>query len=983
MTIPNQGLSLPRVGNASGPTQAIAVDLPAPGLPAPKLSAPGLSAPGPLVPGLLRPRLLALVKTIRGQILLAFLIMTALAGVIGLDASYRIERGGALVTETYDGSLMAINYARAAAADFALMQVAGLRLAQATDPAAQFLLEGQLAELMQSLVEDLEIASDRSQSPRSKQAAARAEAAVKTWDRARRQAGAAAAAAPDPLASHVQAANGQIELLVNYTAGEGFSHRQHARAAVSEDWWLNAGAIAAALLVSALVAWLLARHIVRQVATASDVAGLIARGELDGPMPQGGGDELGALLQSLAVMRGNLRSLVQREVAQRQSAQGRLLDAMESSHEGIVVVDSEGRVVLANNQALAALGCGDAAAQAVTGMEWPALAVNLPRPEVQGEVAMVDGRWLNISRSPTREGGFVAVIGDISASKQQGARLEATNAQLDTALAGMSQGLCLFDAEGRLAVVNARYSELFRLPPGCVRPGLTLLELIALRVKHGNHAGSSVETLAVEEMTAVEGRKPASFSLQLTDGRVLAALLRPAPGQGWAITYEDVTERRQAEEKVVYMARHDALTHLPNRTLFAERLQHALGENGRAAGMAVLCLDLDRFKAVNDLLGHAAGDLLLQIVAARLQRCVRAGDMVSRMGGDEFTIIQAGPYSAEAATALARRVVEVTNEVYDLDGRRASVGVSIGIAVAPGDGILPEVLLRNADTALYRAKAEGRGTWRFFEPGMDASLRARHAMERALRDALGNEEFGLRYQPIYDLRCDRVCGFEALLRWSSPILGEVPPAEFVPIAEELGLMDAIGGWVLRQACLEAAGWPDPLGVSVNVSPTQFAAGHLVSDVSEALQLAGLPARRLVLEVTEAVLLAQGTSNLAIVRSLRDLGVRASLDDFGMGYSSLSGLTAFPIDQIKIDRSFIHGLGDAGTVVVVRAIMRLAASLSMRVVAEGVETRAQLQWLREEGCDHVQGHLLSRPLSPSGVPALFDLQVSAPELPELA
>ncbi len=967
-TIPNQGRGLPHGGNADAPTQATAVDLLAPRL---------------LAPRLLAPRLLALVRTIRGQILLAFLVMTVLAGVIDLDASYRIERGGALVTETYDGSLMAINYARAAAADFALMQVAGLRLTQVTDRTPQSLLEGQLAELMQSLVEDLEIASDRSQSPRSKQAAARAEAAVEDWDQARRRAGAAVAAMPDPLASHVQAANLQIELLVNYTAGDGFSYRQRARAAVSEDWWLNAGVIAAALLVSILVTWLLARHIVRQVAAASNVAGLIAQGQLDGPMPQGGADELGALLQSLAVMRGNLRSLVQREVAQRQSAQGRLLDAMESLHEGIVVVDCERRVVLANTQALAALGCSDAAAQAVTGMEWSALAVHLPRPEVQGEVAMADGRWLNISRSPTREGGFVAVIGDISASKEQGAHLEATNAQLDTALASMSQGLCLFNAEGRLAVVNARYSELFHLPPGCVRPGLTLLDLIALRVKHGNHAKSSVEILAVEEMTAVEGRKPASFSLQLTDGRILAALLRPAPEQGWAITYEDVTERRQAEEKVVYMARHDALTCLPNRTLFAERLQHALGENDRAAGMAVLCLDLDRFKAVNDLLGHAAGDMLLQLVAERLQRCVRAGDMVSRMGGDEFTIIQAGPYSAEAATTLARRVVEVTNEVYDLDGRRATVGVSIGIAVAPGDGILPEVLLRNADTALYRAKAEGRGTWRFFDPGMDASIRARHAMGCALREALGNEEFGIRYQPIYDLRCDRVCGFEALLRWSSPTLGEVPPAEFVPVAEELGLMDAIGGWVLRQACLEAARWPDPLGVSVNVSPAQFAAGHLVSNVSEALQLAGLPARRLVLEVTEAVLLAHGTSNLAIVRSLRDLGVRASLDDFGMGYSSLSGLTAFPIDQIKIDRSFIRGLGDAGTVVVVRAIMSLAASLSMRVVAEGVETRSQLQWLREEGCDHMQGHLLSRPLSPSNVPALFDLRISALELPDLA
>ena len=929
-------------------------------------------------------RLLASGRTIRGQILVAFLVMTGLAGVIGLHASYRIEHGGALVTGTYDGSLMAINYARAASADFALMQVTGLRLAQAADGASQSLLEGELAELMRSLAEDLDIAGDRSQSPRSKQVAARARAAVEDWDQARRRAGARAAATPDPLASHVQAANRQMELLVNYTAGDGFSYRQRARAAVSEDWWLNAGAIATALLFSALVAWLLARHIVRQVAAASDVASRIAQGQLDGPMPPGGQDELGTLLQSLAVMRDNLRLLVQREVVQRQSAQGRLLDAMESSHEGIVVVDRERRVVLANTQALAALGCGDrAAAHAAAGMDWPALAARLPRPEVEGEVAMADGRWLNISRSPTREGGFVAVIGDISASREQGARLEAINAQLDTALASMSQGLCLFDAEGRLAVVNARYSELFRLPPGCVRPGLSLLELVTLRAEHGNHAGATVESLAMEEMAAVERREPASFSLHLTDGRTLAALLRPVPAGGWAVTYEDVTERRQAERRVVFMARHDALTRLPNRTLFAERLQQALGGTGLAAGMAVLCLDLDRFKAVNDLLGHAMGDLLLQMVAERLQRCVRAEDTVSRMGGDEFTIIQAGPYSAEATAALARRVIEVTNEVYDLDGRRATVGVSVGIAVAPKDGASPDVLLRNADMALYRAKAEGRGTWRFFEPAMSASTRARRAMGSALREALGNKEFQVRYQPTYDLRRDRVCGFEALLRWNNPAQGEVPPAEFVPIAEELGLMDAIGRWVLHQACVEAARWPDHLGVSVNVSPGQFAAGQLLPTVTDALQLAGLPARRLTLEVTEAVLLAQGTSNLSIVRSLRDLGVRASLDDFGMGYSSLSGLTAFPIDQIKIDRSFIRGLDDPGTVVVVRAIMSLAASLSMRAIAEGVETRSQLQWLREEGCDQVQGHLLSKPLLPPGVPALFGFRMDASELPELA
>ena len=922
-------------------------------------------------------RLLVLGRTIRGQILLAFLVMTCISGAIGLHASYRIEHGGALVTDTYDGPLMAINYARAAAADFALMQVAAARLAQAPDDASRSRVEGQLAELKRSLTEDLEIARDRSRSPRAGQAALRAQAAIDAWDQARRDAGPRAQASPDdPLAGQVQAADREIELLVNYTAGDGFIYRQRARAAVLEDWWLNIAALAAALVFSTLVVWLLARHILRQVAAASDVAGRIASGELDGPMPRGGQDELGALLQSLAAMRGNLRSMMQREVALRQSAQGRLLDAVESSHEGIVVVDRDGCVVLANDQAVAALGWqGQAAAERVVGIAWAKLAAGLPRANHRGEVAMPGGRWLNISRGATREGGFVAVIADITALKEQGTRLEAINLRLDTALANMSQGLCLFDAEGKLAVVNERYSELFHLPPGRVRLGLTLLELIALRVEHGNHAGVTVETLVMEKMAVVERRKPGALTMPLSDGRVLSILLRPAPKGGWAITYEDVTERRRAEEKVVFMARHDALTQLPNRTLFSECLLQALGAMGRTQGLAVLCLDLDRFKVVNDTLGHAAGDLLLKAVAERLRGCLRHGDTVSRVGGDEFTIIQAGPYSREGAIALAERIIAATNEHYDLDGQRATVGVSIGIAVAPRDGVSPDPLLRNADMALYRAKSEGRGIWRFFEPEMDASIRARRAMGAALHDALANGELELRYQPIYDLDYDRVRAFEALLRWRHPELGYVQPSEFIPIAEELGLMVPLGRWVLHQACAEAARWPAHISVSVNVSPAQFGSGQLIQAVADALRSARLPGARLSLEVTETVLFSKSKTSLAVIEELRRMGVRTSLDDFGTGYSSLSYLATFPIDQIKIDQSFIRNLREAGTAVIVRAIIGLADSLSLRVVAEGVETVDQMQWLRDAGCDDVQGYLLAEPSDPQDLAGFFGMRVA--------
>lgn len=929
--------------------------------------------------------MLAMAGTIRSQILLAFLIMTAITGVIGLHASYRIEHGGALVTETYDGSLMAINYARAASADFALMQVAAGRYAQAADERMRTELKARLVGLGHSLDEDLEIAAERSQSARAAQTAVRAQAAVAAWDGAWRQ-GNTTPAAENAIESYVRAADHEIDLLINYTAGDGFSYRQHARAAVSEDWWLNISGLTAAVLLSAAVAWLLAHHIVRQVAIASDVASRIAQGQLDGAMPEGGQDELGVLLDSLATMRENLRGMIQREVSQRQSAQGRLLDAMESSHEGIVVVDRDGCVVLANGQALAALewrhgGAGHASyaqmqipVRAIIGEQWSLLSAPLPTPEAQGEVAMRSGRWLNISRSATREGGFVAVMSDITTQKEQGARLKATNLRLDTALDNMSQGLCLFDADGRLTVVNARYSEIFQLPPGRVRVGLNILEMIAMRVEHGNHPSSTVESLVLAKMAAVGRRVPTTFSMPITGGRTLSVSMRPAPNGGWASTYEDVTERRAAEEKVVFMARHDALTRLPNRTLFVERMQQALMGLNEGLAFAVLCLDLDRFKDVNDTLGHAIGDVLLRTVSERLLSCVRATDTVSRVGGDEFTIIQIAPQSRGEIEALARRIIEVATEPYDLEGRRATIGISIGIAVAQAndmtvndltaDGTTADVLLRNADMALYRAKADGRGTWRFFEPEMDTSIRARRALSNDLAEALERGEFELLYQPVCDLRRERVGAFEALLRWQHPVRGEIPPLEFIPIAEEMGFILPLGEWVLQQACLEAARWPDHVSVAVNVSPAQFRTDQLVQTVMTALQSAGLPAQRLILEITETVLLSHSPATLATMRELRAMGVRISLDDFGTGFSSLGYLSKFPIDQIKIDQSFVRNLGSTNTGAVVHAIIDLAARLSMRVVAEGVETLAQVHWLREERCDDVQGFFLAQPLAPS-------------------
>jgi diguanylate cyclase (GGDEF)-like protein len=430
---------------------------------------------------------------------------------------------------------------------------------------------------------------------------------------------------------------------------------------------------------------------------------------------------------------------------------------------------------------------------------------------------------------------------------------------------------------------------------------------------------------------------------------------------GWVETFEDITERRQAEEKIAYMARHDGLTDLANRLLFREHLENAIAGLGRSKGFAVLYLDLDHFKYVNDTLGHDGGDRVLQIAAARLCDVVRETDVVARCGGDEFAILQEESNQPAAATALARRLVEVMNAPMMLDGTQAPIGVSVGIALAPTDGADADQLLKNADMALYRAKSDGRGTYRFFEPEMDAQMQARRSLELDLRAAIVNGEFELYYQPIIDMTSNEVTSFEALLRWLHPTRGLVGPLEFIPLAEETGLIVPIGEWVLREACAQAARWPEHVHVAVNLSPTQFRKGDLVTLVMSALSASGVAPHRLELEITETALLQDSDATLATLHRLRSLGVAISMDDFGTGYSSLSYLRKFPFDKIKIDQSFIRDLGDGSdSLAIVRAVTGLGSSLGMATIAEGVETSEQLKRLRAEGCTKAQGFLFGAP-----------------------
>jgi diguanylate cyclase (GGDEF)-like protein len=453
-----------------------------------------------------------------------------------------------------------------------------------------------------------------------------------------------------------------------------------------------------------------------------------------------------------------------------------------------------------------------------------------------------------------------------------------------------------------------------------------------------------------------------AFSQELRDGRVIAVSHQARATGGWVAVHEDITERRRTEAQISYLARHDVLTGLPNRMRFREHLELALLRMQRGENFGVLCLDLDHFKGVNDTLGHPFGDVLLKAVADRLRQCVAEGDTVARLGGDEFAIIRVDVERPEEVNILALKLVEALAVPYELDGNEIIVSISIGIALAPDDGTSPAQLLKNADMAMYRAKADGRGTRRFFEPEMDARVQARRALELDLRRAIIQGEFELHYQPLIDIKSEAITGFEALIRWNHSERGLVPPSEFIPLAEETGLIVPLGEWVLRTACAEASTWPSHIKVAVNLSAMQFKNRKLVEVIMNSLATASLSPYRLELEITESVLLQDDDATLAMLHQMRGLGVRISMDDFGTGYSSLSYLRKFPFDKIKIDQSFIRDLSPGDdSIAIVRAVASLAASLNIATVAEGVETADQLGIARAEGCTEVQGYFFSPPV----------------------
>jgi diguanylate cyclase (GGDEF)-like protein len=470
-----------------------------------------------------------------------------------------------------------------------------------------------------------------------------------------------------------------------------------------------------------------------------------------------------------------------------------------------------------------------------------------------------------------------------------------------------------------------------------------------------------MEKIRKQRCELLDARSRGTFAWNLTDGRTLMITHQPMEN-GWLTTYLDITERRAVEAKISHMAHHDALTDLPNRVLFREKLERALAFSRRGSQLALLCLGLDQFKAVNDTLGHPIGDGLLREVARRLRESLRETDTVARLGGDEFAVVQSAIDSPLDATALASGLIELMRAPFEIDGHQVVIGVSIGIAFAPQDGLDADHLLKCADLALYRAKVDGRGVYRLFQAEMDAAMQARRVLEMDLRQAPLTGQLELFYQPLIDVRTRRATGCEALLRWRHPVKGLVPPDRFIPLAEETGMIIPIGAWVLRQACASAAGWPDEMKVAVNLSAVQFKSSDLVSAVVDALRLSGLPANRLELEITETVMLRDTDATLAILHQLRDLGIHIAMDDFGTGYSSLSYLRRFPFDRIKIDQSFVRELGKQDDcIAIVRAVTTLGRDLGIAITAEGVETPRQRDTLERAGCTELQGYLFSRPV----------------------